>query len=135
MQKAQVYAKHNMARIGPKKLRIVMDLVRGKPLNEVKTILAFDPTKAAKLLLKVVKSAESNANNNLNLDSDTLYLHEVKADGARMFKWWRAGAKGRYNPILKRNSHITVGLSSKPVEKKENEKEKDKKSSAKKGKK
>lgn len=118
MQKAQVYAQHNMARIGPKKVAVVMDLIRGKPLEQAKLILAFDPTKAAKMILKVVKSAEANAVNNLSLAKDELYVHEIRVNGARVYKTGHAGAKGRFDPILKRNSHIIVGLSTMKKEEK-----------------
>ena len=111
MKKAQVYAKHNRARISPKKMAIVMDLVRGAKLFDAKRTLAFDPTKAAKMLLKVVKSAEANANNNLGLKSDDLRITDLHVSGGRTQKWGRPGSKGRFNPILKRSSHIVVGLS------------------------
>ncbi len=113
MEKAQVYAKHNRARVSPKKVAIVMDMVRGKPLEEAKMFLSFDQAKASKMLLKVVKSAEANAVNNHNLKAEDLYVSEIFVDGARMQKYGKAGAKGRYDPLLRRYSHLTVGLSSK----------------------
>ena len=117
MEKAQVYAKHKRARVSPKKVAIVMDMVRAKPLEEAKMLLSFDSTKAAKMLLKVVKSAEANAVNNNNLKSENLYVSEIYVDPGKMQKGGRAGSKGRYDPLLKRYSHLTVGLSSKEVAK------------------
>ncbi|MBP7927644.1 50S ribosomal protein L22 [Patescibacteria group bacterium] len=109
--KAQVYAKNNSARISPKKVAIVLDQVRGKDLIAAKIFLAFDRTKAAKLILKTLKSAEANAINNLKLKKEGLYLSEVCVDGGRTVKSGRAGSKGRHDPLLKRSSKIVVGLS------------------------
>ena len=111
MNKAQVYAKHIAARISPKKMAIVMDMVRGKELEKAKILLAFDTTKSAKLLLKVLKSAEANATHNYNLKKENLYLSEVCVNGGKMQKSGRPGSKGRFDPMLKRSSHLIVGLS------------------------
>lgn len=111
MPKAQVYAHHKYARISPKKVGTVMDLVRGSNVHEAKVVLTFDPTKAAKMLLKVVNSALANAIHNLNLSEKDLFLSDVQVGTAPTFKRGRAGSRGRPSPILKRNSHITVGLS------------------------
>ena len=92
-----------------------MDLVRGKNVYDAKLTLAFDKTKAARMILKVLRSAESNAKNNHNLDADKMYLSELYVTPGRTQKWGRPGSKGRFNPILKRSSHIVVGLSSKEV--------------------
>jgi len=89
-----------------------MDMVRGEPLEKAKMMLAFDPTKASKMLLKVVKSAESSARNDHNLDPKDLYLSDVYVNQGRMQKWGRPASKMRFSPILKRTSHIVVGLSS-----------------------
>ena len=115
MQKAEVYAKHNRARISPKKVRVVMDLVRGESVNSAKKILAFDTSKAAQMLLKVLKSAEANAASNNNLRSDDLYISELHVSGAEFLKRWRAGSKGRTDPYFRRNSNIVLGLS--PIQK------------------
>lgn len=117
MNIADVYAKHNSARISPKKVRSVMDLVRGKSVLEAKKILAFDPTKAAKLMLKVLKSAESNAKNNLNQDPEKMYVSDIYANKAMVLKRGYAAGRLHYRPILKRFSHIVVGLSTKKEEK------------------
>ncbi len=112
-KKAEVYAKRNSAQISAKKVRPVMDLVRGKNVVDAKVILAFDPTKAAKILLKVLKSAEANARNNLNKDPSVMYISDLYADEGRTRKSWRPQARGRISPLLKRSSHIIVGLSTK----------------------
>lgn len=113
MNKSEVYAKHMKARISPKKVAPVMDLVRGKSLKEAKLALSFDRTKAASLVLKVLKSAEANAVNNNKLDSKDLYLSELWVSGGPVYKSGQFVAKGRFSPILKRTSHIYVGLSQK----------------------
>lgn len=105
-----VIAKHKFARLSPKKAAIVMDLVRGKPLEKAKVALAFDKTKAAKMILKVVKSAEANAINNKKLNPAELYVSEIYVAPGPMYKRVKMGAKGRIDPILKRTSHIYVGL-------------------------
>lgn len=105
-----VTAKYSKASISPKKVAPVMDLVRGKNLHEAKLVLAFDRTKAAKFILKTIQSAESNAKNNLKLDVATLYVSELWVSEAPMRKWGRPGSRGRWDPIIKRSSHIFVGL-------------------------
>ena len=129
MKKADVYAKHKHARVSPKNMSIVMDLVRGANLDEAKKILAFDQTKSAKMLLKVVKSAEANATNNHNLSLDNLFISDLYVNPGRIQRWGRAGSKGRYDPLRKRYSHIVVGLSVKgpKFEKKDMKAEKTKK--------
>lgn len=116
MKLADVYAKHNRARVMPKKMAIVMDMIRNRKLQDAKVALAFDASKAAKVLLKVVKSAEANAVNNHGLKSENLNVSEVYVSAGRMQKWGRPGSKGRFDPMLKRTSHIVVGLSSKKEE-------------------
>lgn len=111
MDKAQVYAKHNRARVSPKKVNIVLDEIRGKSLHDAKLFLVFNQTKAARMILKVVKSAENNAKTNNNLNPENLYLSEVYVNGGRMYRTGRAGSKGRFDPLIKRTSHIVVGLS------------------------
>ncbi len=111
MNKSEVYAKHMRARISPKKVAPVMDLVRGKNLEEAKLVLSFDRTKAASLLLKVLKSAEANAVTNSKMDAKDLFLSEVWVSGGPVNKSGQFVGKGRFNPILKRTSHIYVGLS------------------------
>lgn len=101
-----------------------MDLVRGKKLEEAKKQLAFDQTKAAKMILKVVKSAEANSVNNHGLKPEELFISEIFVEPGRIQKGGRAGAKGRYDPLRKRYSHLIVGLSEKPKEKKVKKEEK-----------
>ena len=110
---AKAIAKY--VRMSPIKLKPVTDMVRGKDLNEALTILKFTPGKGAELVEKVVKSAAANAENNMDLDPDTLYVAEIYAHQGPTMKRWRAGAQGRASMILKRSSHIGVTLKQKEV--------------------
>ena len=92
------------------KLQPVVALVRGKSLEEALNILKFTPGRGAEVVEKVVKSAAANAENNHSMNPDNLYVAEVYAHKGPTMKRWRAGAKGRAFPILKRTSHIGVTL-------------------------
>ncbi len=105
---AKAIAKY--VRMSPVKLQPVADLVRGKNLSEALNILKFTPGKGAELVEKVVKSAAANAENNLDLNPDDLYVAEIYAHQGPTMKRWRAGAQGRASMILKRSSHIGVTL-------------------------
>ncbi len=94
--------------ITPRKVRLVVDLVRGHKVDEALTMLRFMPQNAAKDVYKVVKSAAANAENNYNLDPETLWIERIYADDGRTLKrLWRRNM-GRANRVLKRSSHITV---------------------------
>lgn len=97
-------------RIAPTKARLVAELIKGKPVDAALTLLKFVPKKGARLLSKVVHSALANAEQNPNIDVDTLYVKRVFVDGGPTMKRWRPRAMGRANRILKRSSHITVIL-------------------------
>ena len=109
MKNVQAYATHKNAKISSKKVTPVMNLVRGKSLYDAKVILALDPAKAAKMLFKVVKSAESNAKS-IKLPLDSLFIAELWVGDGTFAKRGRATARGKSAPILKRTSHIYVGL-------------------------
>jgi large subunit ribosomal protein L22 len=111
MEKPQVTAKHIRADVSPKKAGVVMDLVRGKSLHEAKVILNFDTTKAAKVILELVKSAEANATNNHQLKAEDLYISDLWAGPAPVTKRPNFGARGRYSLKTTRKSHIYLGLS------------------------
>jgi len=92
------------------KARLVVDLVRGKSAEEALTILKFIPNKAAKPVHKLIQSAIANAEENFGVSRDDLYVHKIFADEAPTRKWRRFGARGRFKPILRRKSHVTVIL-------------------------
>ena len=100
-------------RIAPRKARLTIDLIRGKDVAQADIILANLNTKASRLIRKVLVSATANAENNLELNKENLYVSEAYINEGKTMKRGRAGAKGRPDPILKRTSHITVVVSEK----------------------
>ncbi|MDI6815044.1 MAG: 50S ribosomal protein L22 [Dehalococcoidales bacterium] len=94
--------------VSPSKLRPLVDMVRGKTVDEALTILRFTPTPRARVIAKVVKSAAANAENNFQMSPSDLKIVKIFADEARTLKRFRPRARGRVSPILKRSSHITV---------------------------
>ncbi len=100
-------------RLTPRKVRLVLNLVRGKSVKEAEAILKFTPRAAAAAVGKVVKSAAANATNNHGLDGEKLYIKACFADEARVLKRWMPRAKGSASQILKRSSHITVVVAEK----------------------
>ena len=101
------------ARISPRKVKIVCDLIRGKDAQTAMAILTHTPKAASELLLKLVKSACANAENNHDMDPDNLFVSEVFANPGPILKRGRPRAHGRMYRINKRTSHITVVVSEK----------------------
>ena len=97
-------------RISPQKVRLVLDVIKDKPVAEAEAILRYLPNKAAGPVAKLLKSAVANADNNFELDPADLVVSRVAADGGTMLKRWRPRARGRVNRILKRSSHITLAV-------------------------
>ncbi len=96
------------ARISARKVKIVLDLIRYKKLDEAYAILKHTPKAASEILLKLLKSAESNAVNNNDLNKDNLFISEAYANQGPTLKRIRARAQGRAFRIRKRTSHITL---------------------------
>jgi large subunit ribosomal protein L22 len=96
--------------MSPRKVRLVVDLVRGKPVSEALATLRFTPKSAAKAVEKVVRSAVANAENNYTLDAEDLFIARVTADTGPMLKRYRPRNHGRVSPLLKRSTNITVVL-------------------------
>jgi len=94
--------------ISPRKVRPLVDMVRGKTVDEALTILRFAPTPAARLVAKVVKSAAANADNNFQMERANLKIVGIFADDARSLKRYRPQPRGRVSRILRRSCHITV---------------------------
>ncbi|GAG55008.1 50S ribosomal protein L22 [subsurface metagenome] len=94
--------------ISPRKVRPLVDMVRGKKVDEALAILRFTPIPAAKVVAKVVKSAAASADNNFQMSPSDLKIVKIFADEARTLKRFRPRARGRANSIHKRSSHITV---------------------------
>jgi len=101
-------------RVSPRKARLVADLVRGKSVTEARAILAFATRDAAVPVRKVLESAAANADNNHGMRSDELVLAHVTVDPGPTIKRFRPRAQGRATPIMKRTSHITIGLAPSP---------------------
>lgn len=101
-------AVHRFARVSAFKARPVLDLVRGKPLDEAYEILEFQDRAVAGIVLKVLDSAVANAVNNDELDEDELFVASCFADEGPTLKRWRPRARGRATRIRKRTCHITV---------------------------
>ncbi len=96
--------------VSAQKVRMVIDMVRGKDVNQAVNILSFTPNGAARPVLKLVKSAIANAEENYGISRDDLYVATIYADEAPTRKWRRFGARGRFKPLLRRSSHVTVVL-------------------------
>ena len=96
--------------ISAQKVRLVVDLVRGKNANDALETLRFVPSHAAEPVLKLLKSAVANAEENFGVSSDDLFIATIYADEAPTRKWRRFGARGRFKPILRRSSHVTIIL-------------------------
>jgi len=107
----EVRAVAKYIRMSPQKVRLVTDLVRGMGANQALVVLRFTPKAAAKEVAKVIASAVANAEENFGLSSEDLFVYRIMADEGPTLKRGRAGARGRYKPLLKRGSHITVILS------------------------
>ena len=100
-------------RISSRKVKVVIDLIRGKSVDDAEAILLYTPKAAAEPVLKLLHSAIANAENNLELSRDTLYVAEIYANQGPTLKRYRARARGSAFHIRKRTSHITVILDEK----------------------
>ena len=101
------------ARIAPRKVSVVLDLIRGEDLDKALAILQYTPKAGSELLYKLVKSAAANAENNHNMDKNNLYVAECFVTPGPTLKRVMPRAQGRAFRILKRTSHITVVLKEK----------------------
>ena len=94
--------------VSPRKVRLLVDMIRGKKVDEALTTLRFVPTPTAQIVAKVVKSAAANAENNFQMSPSALKIVSIYVDEARTMKRFRPRFRGLVSPILKRSSHITV---------------------------
>jgi large subunit ribosomal protein L22 len=94
--------------LSARKVRPLIDMVRGKKVDEALTMLRFARSPLARVVAKVVKSAATNAENNYQMDPSDLKIVHIYADEARELRRFRAAARGRAMRIAKRSSHITV---------------------------
>ena len=108
----EVRAQAKYIHMSSKKVKLIVDLVRGKRVNEALNVLRFSTRSAARAVSKVIGSAAANAEENYGLSRDDLYIARIYADEGPTSKRARFGARGRFKPILRRSSHITVILQS-----------------------
>lgn len=95
-------------RRSPRKVRLVIDAVRGKRVDEAIAILRFLPHGASREILNVVKSAAANAENNYQMAPEDLFIKRIFADEGPTMKRFRPRSRGMASPVLKRTSHVTV---------------------------
>jgi large subunit ribosomal protein L22 len=106
----EVRAQARYVPMSPQKVRLVIDQLRGMSADGALDLLSFMPQAAAKPVYKVLHSAIANAEENYGLGRGDLYITEIYADEGPTRRWRRFGARGRFKPILKRSSHITIVL-------------------------
>jgi large subunit ribosomal protein L22 len=108
---AKAYVKY--ARISPRKVQIVCDLIRGKSTSQARAVLMQTPKAASEYIIKLLDSAIANAENNYEMDTDNLYVSEIFAGPGPILKRIQPRAHGRAYRINKRTSHITISLKEK----------------------
>jgi len=106
----EVKAKLRFVRVGPRKAQLVADLIRGKGSEEALNILTFTKKAAAKIVIKLLRSAIANATQKKNIDVDRLYVKKITVDQGPTLKRFQPRALGRATTIRKRTSHITIVL-------------------------
>ncbi len=104
----EVSATNRYASVSPQKVRLVLDHLPGKSIEDALNLLKFMTTPHAKVVAKVVKSAASNAENNFAANPANLFVKRAFADDSRRLKRYRPAARGRIHPYMHRASHITV---------------------------
>jgi large subunit ribosomal protein L22 len=95
-------------RVSARKAKLVVDMVRGRRVDDALAVLKFVPTPAARAVAKAIKSAAANAENNFQMVPAELRIAEIFANEGHTFKRFRPQARGRVTPILKRSTHISV---------------------------
>lgn len=101
----------------PQKVRLVIDVIRGKGVIDAQTQLQFMKKAAALPVLKLLKSAVANASHNFKIDTAGLFVKAITADGGPTIHRWMPRAQGRATPIRKRTTHIAIVLAEKPPRK------------------
>ena len=104
----EVKASSRYVGVAPSKMRMVLEQLPGRSVQEALNLLEFMPTPHARLVAKIVKSAAANAENNYALDQDTLYIKRAVADDARRAKRFRPAPRGRVHAYQRRSSHVTI---------------------------
>ena len=104
----EVTAKHRFAGVSPRKVRLVLQQLPNRSVQEALNLLRFMPSPHARLVAKIVKSASSNAENNYAMDPDSLYVKRAVADDSRRLPRFRPAGRGRVHPYQRRTAHITI---------------------------
>jgi large subunit ribosomal protein L22 len=104
----EVSATNRYATVAPRKVRLLLEHLPGRSVEEAVNLLKFMPTPHAKLVAKVVKSAAANAENNYSLDPDSLYVKRAVANDSRRHRRYRPAGRGRVHAYRRRTSHITI---------------------------
>lgn len=105
-----VTAKLSYLRMGPRKVRLVVDMIRGRKVAKAQEILVLSKKAAARPILKLLNSALANARHNHNLVAENLCVKTIMVDGGPMLKRWMPKAHGRATPVRERTSHISLVL-------------------------
>lgn len=111
--KPEARAKLKYLGLSAQKVRLVVDQVRGMPVTQALALLRFSTKRAALPIAKTIKSAAANAEDVYGLSRDDLVISKIYADEGPTMKRGRFGARGRFKPILKRSSHVTVVVTEK----------------------
>jgi large subunit ribosomal protein L22 len=106
----EVHAVTKHVGISPQKVRQVIDQIRGMQAEQALAMLRYMSQSAADPVAKTVASALANADENFGLSREDMYITRITADAAPLRRWRRFGARGRFKPIIRRSSHITVVL-------------------------
>jgi len=106
----EIKAKLNYLRIAPRKVRSVIDLIKGKEIREAEAQLKFLSRRASDPVLRLLKSAVANAKSNFNVDKENLFVKKIIVNEGVPYKRWRPMSRGRAYPILKRTSHVIISL-------------------------
>src|SRR5918998_3304333 len=109
-ERPEVKASAQYLRVAPRKARLVVEHIRGRPVPEARTVLAFTPRAAAREIEKVLASAVANAEANHGLLGDELVVSAAYVDEGPTIKRWRARARGRVARIKRRTCHVTLRL-------------------------
>ena len=106
----EIKAKLSNYRASPRKVRQVIDLVRGKKVVEAQSMLLFTVNKPARSVLKLLNSAVASAKHNFQIDENNLFISKITVDEGPKMKRWHPMSRGRAYPIIKRSSHIAIVL-------------------------
>ncbi|MBI4592472.1 50S ribosomal protein L22 [Candidatus Uhrbacteria bacterium] len=110
----EVKATARYIRMSPRKVRLIIDVIRGLGVAQARSQLAVMKKAASEPVLKLLESAVANATHNFRLDASQMYVKQIVADGGPVLGRWRARAFGRAAPIRKRTTHISITLESRP---------------------